>query len=232
MSGEPSDQARLSGIDAAAWACGSWHPDAPERIAGVTQDSRTVTAGDLYVAIPGERFDGHDFVADALARGAAGAVVREGKVDRLSISGRLLEVKDTLCSLGALAGGFTERVAPFLLRLVHGVLRSAKLLLVALPAARMRGGGLFVEFGNGPLVVLSDPGEVVAVLPFALLERRLPLLLHGLILLLRLAVDVAVGFLGDVLVPQAHDLQEALGQESLHGVPGRLHSGGEVGPDL
>jgi len=110
VSGEPSDQARLSGIDAAAWACGSWHPDAPERIAGVTQDSRTVTAGDLYVAIPGERFDGHDFVADALARGAAGAVVREGKVDRLSISGRLLEVKDTLCSLGALAGGYRRAI--------------------------------------------------------------------------------------------------------------------------
>ena len=43
--------------------------------AGVSTDSRSVAEGALYVALVGERFDGHDFVADALAKGAAGAVV-------------------------------------------------------------------------------------------------------------------------------------------------------------
>ena len=42
---------------------------------GVTTDSRTVAAGDLFVAIVGEIFDGHDYVADALAAGAVAAVV-------------------------------------------------------------------------------------------------------------------------------------------------------------
>src|SRR3954463_14746419 len=38
-------------------------------------DTRTLQPGDLFVAVHGERFDGHEFVAAALAAGAAGAVV-------------------------------------------------------------------------------------------------------------------------------------------------------------
>ena len=42
---------------------------------GVSIDSRTLNAGDLFVAISGPNSDGHDYVADALAKGAAAAVV-------------------------------------------------------------------------------------------------------------------------------------------------------------
>ncbi len=48
-------------------------PDRP--IDGISIDSRTVAAGDLFVAIRGERLDGHQFVAEALSRGARGAMV-------------------------------------------------------------------------------------------------------------------------------------------------------------
>lgn len=68
---------------------------------GVSTDSRSVRAGDLYVALVGERFDGHDFVADALARGARGAVV-SGPVAG-EPSAPLYPVEDTLVALGALA---------------------------------------------------------------------------------------------------------------------------------
>lgn len=44
---------------------------------GVSIDSRTIRAGALFVALRGERFDGHTFVADAMARGAAGVLVSE-----------------------------------------------------------------------------------------------------------------------------------------------------------
>jgi UDP-N-acetylmuramoyl-tripeptide--D-alanyl-D-alanine ligase len=44
---------------------------------GVSIDSRTLDPGDLFVALKGPNFDGHRFVADALAKGAAGAVVSE-----------------------------------------------------------------------------------------------------------------------------------------------------------
>lgn len=40
-----------------------------EKISGVSTDSRKICQGDLFVALKGERFDGHDFVADAIQKG-------------------------------------------------------------------------------------------------------------------------------------------------------------------
>ncbi len=69
---------------------------------GVSIDSRTVTAGDLFVALRGPNHDGHDFVAAALARGAAAAVVA-GVPDGVIPPERLLVVEDTRNALEALA---------------------------------------------------------------------------------------------------------------------------------
>jgi UDP-N-acetylmuramoyl-tripeptide--D-alanyl-D-alanine ligase len=44
------------------------------RFSGVTTDSRAVSAGDLFVALAGERFDGHAYVEEAVRRGAAAAL--------------------------------------------------------------------------------------------------------------------------------------------------------------
>jgi UDP-N-acetylmuramoyl-tripeptide--D-alanyl-D-alanine ligase len=72
---------------------------------GYSIDSRTLNAGDLFIAIAGERFDGHDYVQAALEKGAVAAVVQQGR----SVGGdpkRLLQVEDTikaLQSLGAAA---------------------------------------------------------------------------------------------------------------------------------
>jgi len=52
-----------------------WRGRAPSSVAGVTHDSREVREGDLFCAIPGLRVDGHDFLADAAARGARAALV-------------------------------------------------------------------------------------------------------------------------------------------------------------
>ncbi|MDP2955790.1 MAG: UDP-N-acetylmuramoyl-tripeptide--D-alanyl-D-alanine ligase [Longimicrobiales bacterium] len=68
---------------------------------GISTDSRTVGRGNLYVALVGERFDGHDFVFDALARGARGAVVSRPVAGEGSVP--LYRVDDTLVGLGALA---------------------------------------------------------------------------------------------------------------------------------
>ena len=67
---------------------------------GVSTDSRTVEPGDLYVALVGERFDGHDFVESALAAGARGAVVSRPTV---AADAPLYRVDDTLVALGRLA---------------------------------------------------------------------------------------------------------------------------------
>ena len=67
-------------------------------ISGVTTDSRKVQAGDLFVALCGERFDGHDYLAQAAAAGAAGALVSREVETSLS----LLQVADTQVALGRL----------------------------------------------------------------------------------------------------------------------------------
>jgi UDP-N-acetylmuramoyl-tripeptide--D-alanyl-D-alanine ligase len=70
----------------------------------VCHDSRQATRGDLFVAIQGENFDGHSFVADAQANGAAGALVRHDRVEELLPVGiPLIAVEDSLVGLQKLA---------------------------------------------------------------------------------------------------------------------------------
>lgn len=67
----------------------------------VWTDTRTIAAGDLFVALIGEKFDAHDFLPDAVKSGAAGAVV--ARADRARGLGvPVFEVGDTLTALGAL----------------------------------------------------------------------------------------------------------------------------------
>ncbi len=75
----------------------------PGTITGVSIDSRTIEPGDAFFAIKGERFDGHDFVMQALSRGAATAVVDEGHLAGLGrISGSLIVVEDVFIALAVL----------------------------------------------------------------------------------------------------------------------------------
>ena len=68
---------------------------------GVSIDSRAVAAGDLFIALKGPSFDGHDFVADALGKGAAAAMVSK-LPGGLPAGTPLLQVGDTLEALTAL----------------------------------------------------------------------------------------------------------------------------------
>jgi UDP-N-acetylmuramoyl-tripeptide--D-alanyl-D-alanine ligase len=74
-------------------------------ITGVSIDSRSIRPGDLFIALRGERFDGHDFVAAAFAVGAAAAVVEKSAwADRDQNPGQpVFQVDDTLEALSALA---------------------------------------------------------------------------------------------------------------------------------
>ena len=70
---------------------------------GYSIDSRTVQPSDLFFAVKGERLDGHDFVHQALERGAVSAVVRKDQLARFSVKTCLLAVDDTLVALQTLA---------------------------------------------------------------------------------------------------------------------------------
>jgi UDP-N-acetylmuramoyl-tripeptide--D-alanyl-D-alanine ligase len=65
-------------------------------------DSRTIKPGQLFFAVKGERMDGHDFVQQALEKGAAGAVVRKDQLARYAVKTGLLAVPDTLVALQTL----------------------------------------------------------------------------------------------------------------------------------
>jgi len=72
-------------------------------------DSRTVRRGDLFVALTGARFDGHQFVADALKKGAVGAIVRRGF--KAPWKALLIEVEDPLRAFQELARAHRRRFA-------------------------------------------------------------------------------------------------------------------------
>src|SRR5256886_9645688 len=80
------------------------------RFTDVSTDTRQIGPGDLFVALKGDRFDAHDFLAQAKAKGAAAAVVRRGtpRVDGLPV----FEVADTLAGLGHLACARRRLLAP------------------------------------------------------------------------------------------------------------------------
>jgi UDP-N-acetylmuramoyl-tripeptide--D-alanyl-D-alanine ligase len=72
----------------------------------VNTDTRSLQAGDLFVALKGERFDAHDFLAQAKAQGAVAAIAHHGLAEA-GLPG--LEVPDTRLALGQLAAGWRSQ---------------------------------------------------------------------------------------------------------------------------
>ncbi len=80
---------------------------------GVSTDTRTLRPGELFVALKGSRFDGHDFIKEAIAKGAKGLLVarfpKEFKLEECPKTVSIILVKDTLKALGDLARYFRRK---------------------------------------------------------------------------------------------------------------------------
>lgn len=88
-----------------------YNPDAYNSVASVVIDSRKVKRGCLFVAIKGEKFDGHDFVFEAAKRGAHAVVIDEKKLknfDLLNIP--VVTVKDTTKAFGEIAKSWRNKL--------------------------------------------------------------------------------------------------------------------------
>lgn len=85
---------------------------APARLtfSGISTDTRQPMTDHLFIALKGERFDAHDFLADAKAQGAAAAVVRQGTAPTPGLP--YFEVYDPLEGLGNLARARRRMLAP------------------------------------------------------------------------------------------------------------------------
>jgi UDP-N-acetylmuramoyl-tripeptide--D-alanyl-D-alanine ligase len=84
-------------------------PGDNKEIGSVSTDSRQIKEGDLFIALRGENFDGHDFLPEVVARGAAGVIIDDqSKISMLSYSGPIILVEDCLDALQKLAGSYRK----------------------------------------------------------------------------------------------------------------------------
>jgi UDP-N-acetylmuramoyl-tripeptide--D-alanyl-D-alanine ligase len=101
----PENSARFT-LSQLALICAGELRGADAECRGVTTDTRADLRGRLFVALRGERFDGHDFVLQAVAAGAHGVVVER---EVAGLTAPHVKVASTLNALGALAGAHRQR---------------------------------------------------------------------------------------------------------------------------
>lgn len=147
----------------AAWCAGEWSMGTPASVSGVVHDTRQVTPGSLFVAIPGSRVDGHDLVGEAAARGAVAAMVSRERLIRAGRQLPCLVVEDTVKALGGLAAGYRRRLGLRVIGVTGSVGKTtvkemiAGMLATTFPTARTRG-----NWNNDiglPLSLLQMPEE-------------------------------------------------------------------------
>ncbi len=114
-------------------------------VSGVSIDSRTVAAGDLFIALAGPNFDGHDYVADALAKGAAAAMVAR-LPPGVAQSAPLLIVGDTMAALEELGRASRRRSAAQIIGVTGSVGKTGT--KEALKRALERQGACFASAGS------------------------------------------------------------------------------------
>ncbi len=152
--------------DVAAVVGAVCHPSAAQTvIRRVTTDSRDVQFGDVFFALHGPRFDGHQFVAQALAKGAV-ACVCDRMVDVEIEPGSLLLVDDALAALGRLAKHYRHAVLP-VSTVVIAVTGSngkttTKCMIDHILSGEFKGGASPKSFNNAigvPLTLLSGDAD-------------------------------------------------------------------------
>lgn len=132
-------------------------------ITGVTTDSRESEPGLLFVAIKGERFDGHDFISQAISRGAA-AVIAERMPDGLEDEAmKILLVPNSIEALGKVARTYKSRIRPRTIAVTGSVGKTTtKEFIYAVSSAKYLAHKTEGNFNNEigmPLSVLNMPGN-------------------------------------------------------------------------
>ncbi|GAB1233813.1 UDP-N-acetylmuramoyl-tripeptide--D-alanyl-D-alanine ligase [Ferrigenium sp. UT5] len=133
------------------------------RIGGVSTDTRSIAAGDLFIALKGTHFDGAQFVAQAAQAGAVAAIVKEGSVLE-DVNCPVLFVPDTRLALGKLAAHWRKQFdIPLLAITGSNGKTTVKEMLAAILAAHAGEEAVLATRGN----LNNDIG-----LPLTLLKLR------------------------------------------------------------
>ena len=135
--------------------------DPATALGGVTIDSRAVKPGDLFVAIHGERFDGHQFVGEAIRSGAAGAMVHQLPSSPAEGTAVVIEVRETTRALQELARDVRRR-------------SGARVVAITGSAGKTTTKEVVAEFLSAQFDVFRNKGNLNnhIGLPLSLLELR------------------------------------------------------------
>src|SRR5882724_1264597 len=79
-----------------------------ELVQRVCTDSRKIAQGDLFFALSGEKFDGHDFVEQVIRKGVVGVVVRRDRAPASANGSSVIAVEDTRAALGQFAARYRQ----------------------------------------------------------------------------------------------------------------------------
>jgi UDP-N-acetylmuramoyl-tripeptide--D-alanyl-D-alanine ligase len=151
----------LSLMQIAQWTRSlSLHGDTGLTIQRVHTDSRTVQAGDLFVALKGDRFDAHDFLAQVAGQGARAALASHG-LDAAHLAG--VQVPDTRIALGQLAKGWRSQ---FQLPVIAVTGSNGKTTVTQMIASILRAG-----FGDDAMATQGNLNNDIGV-PQTLLRLR------------------------------------------------------------
>ncbi len=155
----------MMSLSVAGASIGVAHQGADAGFNAVGTDSRAVTPGMLFVALTGERFDGHDYVREVLAKGAVGAMVEHTWADA-NPGLPMLAVNDTRLALGQLAAAWRAR---FTIPVIGITGSNGKTTVKEMCAAILR-----AHFGGDPDAVLATQSNFNndIGLPLTLLRLR------------------------------------------------------------
>jgi len=148
----------------------SGSPD--EAAQGLCTDSRTMVPGHLFLALEGERYDGHDFLDEALRARAGGFIVEEGKPLEGGLGDKnlaVITVSSTLAALGDMASWWRKRWGGTVIAITgsngKSTTKEMAAAMLSLKAKTMKSPGNFNNLIGLPLSILSlEPDHELAVL--------------------------------------------------------------------
>jgi UDP-N-acetylmuramoyl-tripeptide--D-alanyl-D-alanine ligase len=145
-------------------------PNVP--LGGISTDSRTIGPGEIFFALKGERYDGHDFLSDVVKAGGAGVIVEHGAAvpEQLATDGLVvITVASTLDALGDLARWWRKQWARKVVAITGSNGKSTTKEMTASILAReantKKSPGSFNNLVGLPLTILSlEESHEMAVL--------------------------------------------------------------------
>ncbi len=153
----------------AAQALGAQALNGDAEILRVSTDTRSIVVGDLFIAIKGERFDGHDFVEAAYQQGAAAVMVARDWAAGHSLSQPAMVVEDTRLALGQLAAWWRSRFAIPLIGITGS---NGKTTVKEMTAAILRAQAHADGFGDDSVLATTGNLNNDIGLPLMLLRLR------------------------------------------------------------